>query len=77
MKQMLKEIVINFLEIFIIHYDNTSTISMSKNHVLHSKTKHLSIKCPILREKVIEKEIRLKYVGTKEKIKRYIYEAFT
>ena len=41
---------------------------MSKNLVLHSKTKHISIKYHILREKFAEKEFRLEYISTKEKI---------
>ena len=45
---------------------------MSKNLVLHSKTKHITIKYHVLREKVAEKEIRLEYVNTKEKI-AYIF----
>ena len=39
---------------------------MSKNHVLHSKTKHIAIKYHVLREKVVEKKIRLEYINTKE-----------
>ena len=42
-------------------------VNMSKNLVLHSRTKHISIKYHMLREKVVEKEIRLEYVSTKEK----------
>ena len=41
---------------------------MSKNLVLHSKTKHISIKYYVLREKAAEKEIRLEYVSTKDQI---------
>lgn len=41
---------------------------MSKNPVFHSKTKHISIKYHMLREKVAKKEIRLEYVSSKEKI---------
>ena len=65
---MLKDRRIEFSEPIFIHCDNTSTMNMSKNIVLHSKTKHISIKYHMLREKVIEKEIILEYVGTKEKI---------
>ena len=68
MKQMLKDIWITFKELVIIYRDNTSTVSMSKNPVFYSKTKHISIKYHVLREKAIEKEIRLEYVSTKEKI---------
>ena len=41
---------------------------MSKNLVLHSKNKHIYIKYHMLREKFAEKEIRLEYASTKEKI---------
>ena len=43
-------------------------MSMSKNPVLHSKTKHISLKYYVLREKAIGKEIRLEYVSTKGQI---------
>ena len=65
---MLKDIRIEISEPIVIHCDNTSTVNMSKNPMLHSNTKHISIKYHMLREKVTEKEIRLEYVRTKEKI---------
>ena len=46
---------------------------MSKNLVLHSKTKHISITYHMLREKFVEKEIRLEYAITNE----YIVDIFT
>ena len=49
-------------------YDNTSAINISKNPVMHSKTKHIAIKYHFVRELVLDKEIRLEYVHTKEKI---------
>ena len=73
MKKMLKDIGITFEELVIIYCDNTSTVNMSKNPILHSKTKHISIKYHVLREKVVAKEIRLDYVNTKE----YIVDIFT
>ena len=48
---------------------------MSKNSILHSKTKHISIKYHVLIEKVAEKEIRLEYVNTKEKIAKIFTKA--
>ena len=61
---MLKDIGIGFIDPIIIHYDNTIIVSMSKNLVLHSKAKHISIKYHFLREKVVEKEIGLEYSST-------------
>jgi hypothetical protein len=66
---MLKDIGIEFPKPIIIHWDNTSTIIMSKNLVLYSKTKHITIKYHFLREKVLEKETILEYVIIKEHIK--------
>ena len=48
--------------------DNTSAISISKNPVMHSKTKHIPIKFHFLREQVTEKNIKLEYIGTKEQV---------
>ena len=63
---MMKDIGITFEEPIIIYCDNTSTVSISKNPILHSKTKHIAIKYHVLREKVVEKKIRLEYINTKE-----------
>ena len=52
----------------VIFYDNTSKINILKNHVMHTKTKHISIKYHFLRESIQYKEIRLEYVNTKENI---------
>jgi hypothetical protein len=48
--------------------DNTNTISISKNLVMHSKTKHIPIKYHFLWEHATEKNIKLEYVRTKEQI---------
>lgn len=66
MKQMMKDIGITSIEPVIIYYDNTSIVNMSKNPILHYKTKHMTIKYHVLKEKVAEKEIRLEYIKTKE-----------
>ena len=52
----------------IIYYDNTSAINISKNLVMHIQTKHIAIKYHYLRELVQDKEVRLEYINTKEKI---------
>jgi hypothetical protein len=52
--------------------DNTSAINISKNPVMHSKTKHIPIKYHFLWEQVTKKNIRVEYVGTKEPV-AYIF----
>lgn len=46
--------------------DNTSAISISKNHVLHARTKHIQLKYHFLREKVKRKDVILENVSTKD-----------
>eukprot|EP00253_Pinus_taeda_P035842 PITA_35842 len=46
--------------------DNTSAINISKNPVMHSKTKHIPIKYHFLREQVLEQKVKLEYVPSKE-----------
>lgn len=58
----------NFNDLIPIMCDNTSAINISKNLVQHSKTKHISIRDHFLREKVLDNEVRLEYVPTKEQI---------
>jgi hypothetical protein len=65
MKQILTDIHVEYDEPIPIYCDNTSTINISKNPVMHSKTKHIPIKYHFLWEQVAEKNIGLEYVGTK------------
>jgi hypothetical protein len=68
MKQTLTDIQVEYDEPIPIYCDNTSTISISKNPVMHSKMKHIPIKYHFLREQVAEKNIKVEYVGTKEQV---------
>ena len=65
---MMKDIGITFTKPAIIYYDNTWIVKISKNPIFHSKTKHIDIKYHVLREKVVEKEIKLEYINTEEQI---------
>ena len=65
MKQMLADIHIHYDDHIPIFCDNTSSISISKNTVMHSKMKHIPIKFHFLQEQVLSNTIKLEYVGTK------------
>ena len=66
MMQALQDIQITCTPPISILCDNTSAISISKNPVMHSKTKHIPIKYHFLREQVLEKKVKLEYVPSKE-----------
>eukprot|EP00253_Pinus_taeda_P029064 PITA_29064 len=68
MKKTLQVLQVKFDEPIPIFCHNTSAISISKNLVMHSKTKHILIKYHFVREQVAEKNMKLEYVGTKEQI---------
>jgi hypothetical protein len=65
---MMEDIHIHYNEPIPIFCDNTISISISKNTVMHSKTKHIPIKFHFLREQVMSKVIKVEYVGTKDQI---------
>ncbi len=68
MKQTLNDVHITFEDSIPIVCDNTSAISISKNPVMHSKTKHIPIKYHFVREQVLNKTMKLDYVGTKDQV---------
>eukprot|EP00253_Pinus_taeda_P033414 PITA_33414 len=67
-KQTLQDFQINCTPPISILCDNTSAISISKNPVMHSKTKHIPIKYHFLREQVLEQNVKLEYVPSKEQV---------
>lgn len=50
----------------ILYCDNTSAINISKNPVMHPKTKHIAIKYHYVRELVEDKQVKKEHVNTKE-----------
>ena len=64
----MKDIQVEYDEPIPIYCDNKSAISISKNLVMHSKTNHFQIKYHFIYEQVVEKNIRVEYVGTKEQV---------
>ena len=68
MKQTLQDIKVVCEESTVIHCDNTSSISLSKNLVQQSKAKHIPIKYHYLRELAANKKIKLEYIPTQEQV---------
>eukprot|EP00253_Pinus_taeda_P016162 PITA_16162 len=68
MMQTLQDFQITCTPPISILCDNTSAISISKNPVMHSKTKHILIKYHFLREQVLQQKVKLEYVPSKEQV---------
>ena len=67
-KQLLKGMKEEIIELVILYYDNTSFINISKNPMMHTNSKYIEIKYHYLRELVQDKEVKMEYVNKKEKI---------
>ena len=67
-KHLLKGMKEEITEPVILYCDNTSAINISKNPVMHAKTKHIAIKYHYVRELVEDKEVKMEYINTKKKI---------
>lgn len=68
MMQTLKDIRVVYEKPSSIFCDNTCAINISNNLIMHSRKKHISIWYHFLREKVVENEVKLEYVPTKDQI---------
>jgi hypothetical protein len=68
MIQTLANLEVNYAAPFPIHGDYTSPISVSKNPVFHSKTKHIPIKYHFLRARVTNHIVQVHYIPTIEQI---------
>ena len=62
MIQTLADLEVKYVDPIPLHCDNTSAISMSKNPVLHSKTKHIPIKYHFLRDHVTNRVVQLNFI---------------
>jgi hypothetical protein len=68
MIQTLADLEVKYTASIPIHCDNTSAISVSKNHVFHSKTKHIPIKYHFLRDQVTNSVVYVHYIPSKDQI---------
>ena len=66
MVQSLADLEVKYDVSIPIHCDNTSAISVSKNPIIHSKTKNIPIKYHFLREQVANQAVQLSYISSKE-----------
>jgi hypothetical protein len=68
MIQTLADLEVKYTASIPIHCDNTSAISVFKNPVFHSKTKHIPIKYHFLREQVTNQMVQVHYIPAIEQI---------
>ena len=67
MKQQLKDYNI-FLNHIPLKCDNTSAINLTKNLIMHSRTKHIEIRHHFLREHISKGNYKIEYVDTNHQL---------
>jgi hypothetical protein len=68
MMQDLVDVKVTYTDPILLQCYNTSAISVLKNVILHSKTKHIPIKYHFLKEHVKNKVVQLNYIPTTQQI---------
>ena len=66
-KQQLKDYDIDLKEIS-LKCDNNNAINLSKNPILHSRSKHIEVRHHFLRDRVQNKDINLDFVSTNDQL---------
>ena len=66
-KQQFKDYGINLNEI-LLKYDNSSTINLSKNPIIHSRSKHIKVRHHFLRDHVQNKHINIEFISTDDQL---------
>lgn len=68
LRNILEEIGVEQKEGTVLYCDNSSTIKLSKNPVLHGRSKHIHVRFHFLRELVNNGVIKLEYCPTQEQV---------
>lgn len=68
LRNVLEEIGVSQEEGTVILCDNSSTIKLSKNPVLHARSKHIHVRFHFLRELVNDGVITMEYCGTEDQL---------
>lgn len=68
MKEVLNSVEEDYCKCITVFCDNSSSIKLSKNPVLHGRTKHINVRFHFIRDLIKKGEVELVYCGTKEQI---------
>lgn len=68
MQRVLKKIGYKGSESTVIFCDNSSTIKLSRNPVMHGKSKHIDVRYHFLRELVNDGVVQLQFCGTRHQL---------
>lgn len=68
MKRILKFLGVKQRKCLTVYCDNSFTIKLSKNPILHGRSKHIDIRFHFLRNLVKERSIKVTYCGSSDQL---------
>ncbi|MCO5593841.1 hypothetical protein L7F22_047859 [Adiantum nelumboides] len=68
LKMLLQDLEIQVQDPVVIYYENISTIQLAQNPVFHAHTRHIEVHYHFIRERVLDDNIDLNYVGTEDQV---------
>lgn len=68
LKRILEELCVKQNKCLTVLCDNGSTIKLSKNHVMHGRTKHIDVRFHFLRDLCKEGVVKLEFCGTQDQL---------
>ncbi|MCO5589387.1 hypothetical protein L7F22_043354 [Adiantum nelumboides] len=66
LEMLLQDLEIQVQDLAVIYYDNPNNIQLAQNSVFHARTKHIEVHYHFIRERVLDDDIELAYVGTED-----------
>ncbi|MCO5580368.1 hypothetical protein L7F22_034235 [Adiantum nelumboides] len=66
LKMLLQDLEIQVQDSIVIYCDNINSIQLAQSPVFHACTKHIEVHYHFIRERVLDGDINLDYVGTKD-----------
>uniref|UniRef100_A0A2N9F0E1 Reverse transcriptase Ty1/copia-type domain-containing protein n=1 Tax=Fagus sylvatica TaxID=28930 RepID=A0A2N9F0E1_FAGSY len=67
-RTVLKDLGVFLLDPPLLWCDNLSTIALASNPVFHAKTKHIEVDYHFIREKVVRRDIVVKFISTTDQL---------
>lgn len=68
LRMLLQELRVSLSSPPILWCDNVGAIALASNPVFHARTKHIEVDYHFIREKVVNKDIRVRYISTHDQV---------
>uniref|UniRef100_A0A2N9ITN0 Reverse transcriptase Ty1/copia-type domain-containing protein n=1 Tax=Fagus sylvatica TaxID=28930 RepID=A0A2N9ITN0_FAGSY len=73
LRTLLKDLGIFLSQPPILWCDNVFALAIASNPVFHARTKHIEVDFHFIRERVLRKDLVVKFVSTNDQLRRYLY----